>query len=128
MSRGRRYDDTPKLNIKKVIATIIAFIVLIMVIISIKRLLTSQPKTKDVTTAETYFSVYTDGKWGVIDNLGNYVVNPTYDEMVIIPDKNKDLFIHVLGPIFVVFTFCLIKSNSDTIENWGILYGIYFWV
>lgn len=93
MSRGRRYDDTPKLNVKKVIATIVAIIVLIMVVISIKRLLTSKPKTKDVTTAETFFSVYENGKWGVIDNTGKYVVNATYDEMIVIPDKNTDLFI-----------------------------------
>ena len=39
--RGRRYDDAPrKLNMKKVIATIIAFIVIIMVILSLKILLT----------------------------------------------------------------------------------------
>ena len=121
MSRGRRYDDTPKLNIKKVIATIIAFIVLIMVIISIKRLLTSQPKTKDVTTAETYFSVYTDGKWGVIDNLGNYVVNPTYDEMVIIPDKNKDLFICTYNVDYENETYntrVINKSNSTILSNY----------
>ena len=35
MSRGRRFDDEPKLNIKKVIATVIALIVIIMVIVSI---------------------------------------------------------------------------------------------
>ena len=38
-SRGRRYEGTqPKLNIKKVIAVIIAFIVIIMAISSIKKI------------------------------------------------------------------------------------------
>ena len=47
--RGRRYDDAPrKLNMKKVIATIIAFIVIIMVILSLKRLLTKEEKTQDL--------------------------------------------------------------------------------
>lgn len=93
MSRGRRYDDARKLNIKKVIATIIAIIVLIMFIISIKKLLTSKPKTKNAATMETYFPVYTNGKWGVINNKGNTILDIDQDEMVIIPDKNKDLFI-----------------------------------
>lgn len=39
--------------------------------------------------------------------------------------KDKDLFLRVLGPLFVIYTFCLIKSNSSTIENWNITYGLY---
>lgn len=39
--------------------------------------------------------------------------------------KDKDLFLRILGPIFVIFTFNLIISNSDTIENWNIIYGLY---
>ena len=121
MSRGRRYDDTPKLNIKKVIATIVAIIVLIMVVISIKRLLTSKPKTKDVTTAETFFSVYENGKWGVIDNTGNYVVNATYDEMIVIPDKNTDLFICTYDVDYQNETYntkVINKSNSSVLTNY----------
>lgn len=93
MSRGRRYDDTPKLNIKKVIATIVAIIVIIMFVISIKKLLTTKPKTKEVATIETYFPAYTNQKWGVIDNNGQTIIDTVYDEMVVVPDKNKDLFI-----------------------------------
>lgn len=90
---GKRYDDEPKLNIKKVIATVVAIIVLIMFVISIKNLLVSKPKTKEVATVDTYFSAYTNGKWGVIDENGNTIIELTNDEMVVVPDKNKDLFI-----------------------------------
>ena len=90
--RGKRYDDTPKLNKKKVLATIIAIIVIIMIIISLQKILTGTEKTKEFSTLESYISVY-DGKWGVIDNKGNTIINLSYDEMVIIPDKNTDLFI-----------------------------------
>lgn len=93
MSRGRRFDDEPKLNIKKVVATVVAIIVVIMFIISIKKLLTNPLKTKEVSTVETYFPVYTNQKWGVIDNNGQLIIDATYDEMVVVPDKNKDLFI-----------------------------------
>lgn len=93
MSRGRRYDDTPKLNLKKVIATIVAIIVVIMVIYSIKNIFKPEIKTKEVATIDTYFPVYSDEKWGVIDKIGETVIQLSYDEMVVVPDKNKDLFI-----------------------------------
>ena len=92
--RGRRYDDAPrKLNMKKVIATIIAFIVIIMVILSLKRLLTKEEKTHEVSSLMTYISVVENNKWGVIDNKGNVVIDLTYDEMIIVPDRNEDVFI-----------------------------------
>ena len=46
MNKGRRYDSEPKLNLKKVFAVIIAFIVIIMSIFIIKGIL-----TKDNTQA-----------------------------------------------------------------------------
>ena len=92
-NRGKRYDDTPRLNKKKVFATIVAFIVIIMIIISLKGLFSDTTNTKEVSSLKTYFSVYDNGKWGVIDNKGNIVIKATYDEMIIIPDENKDLFI-----------------------------------
>ena len=92
--RGRRANDTPKLNVKKVFATIIAIIVIIMMVISLKKLLTPKEKqTKDVSSLTTYIPVYENEKWGVIDNKGNTVVGLEYDEMVIVPDSNKDIFI-----------------------------------
>lgn len=91
-SRGKRYDDTPKLNKKKVLATIIAIIVIIMIIISLQKILTGTEKTKEFSTLESYVSAY-DNKWGVIDNKGNIIIDLSYDEMVIVPDKNTDLFI-----------------------------------
>lgn len=94
-SRGRRYDDTPKLNKKKVFATIIAIIVFMMIIVSLKNLLTNSDNTKEVSSLVTYISVYDNNKWGIIDNKGNLVIDCQNNEMVIVPDKNKDLFIVV---------------------------------
>ena len=93
--KGKRYDNERKLNVKKVVAFIVAIIVLIMVIISFKNLLSSgkESLTKDVSTLTTYISVYENDKWGVIDNKGNKIIEPTYDEMIIIPDKNKAVFV-----------------------------------
>ena len=36
--RGKRFDNEPKLNIKKVFASLVAIIVCVMVVISIKKL------------------------------------------------------------------------------------------
>lgn len=92
--RGRRYDEGPrKLNMKKVIATVIAFIVIIMIILSLKNLLTGEEKNKEVSSLTTYISVLEDNKWGVIDNKGNVIIDLTYDEMIIIPNRNEDVFV-----------------------------------
>ena len=40
MERGKRYYEEPKLNIKKVIAVIVAILVVIMFVFTIKKLIT----------------------------------------------------------------------------------------
>ncbi len=92
-SRGKRYDDKPRLNIKKVLATIIAVLVFIMFIISLRNLLKPEDKPVDVASVTTYFTVFANNKWGVIDNKGEVVIETNYDEMIVIPDNTKDLFI-----------------------------------
>ncbi len=92
-NRGRRYDDTPKLNMKKVFATIITIIVFIMIIVSLKNLLTNSENTKEVSTLTTYMSAYENNKWGIIDNKGNVIIKCDYNEMILVPDKNKGIFI-----------------------------------
>lgn len=98
MSKGKRYDE-PKLNMKKVVATIVAVIVLVMFVISIKKLLfsTTTPLKKEVNTSAAYFPVYTNEKWGVINQTGDVVIEANYDEMVVVPDQNTDLFITMYG-------------------------------
>lgn len=122
MSRGRRYDDTPKLNVKKVIATIVAIIVLIMFVISIKNLLSRTFITKNVSTVDTYFPAYTNGKWGVIDNHGNEILPCTQDEMVIVPDKNTDLFICLSNADYENETFdtkVVNKEGKEILTNYS---------
>lgn len=91
MSKGRRYSSEPKLNIKKVIAVILVIAVIIMFVIAIKELI--KPSNSNNIIATTYFTLYKNNKWGVIDNNANIVIEPTYDEMIIIPDNKKDVFI-----------------------------------
>ncbi len=111
-SRGKRYDGTPKLNKKKVFATIITIIVIIMIIISLQRILSGTEKTNEFSTLKSYVSAY-DGKWGVIDNTGNTVIDFLYDEMLIIPDKNVDLFINIYDVDYENATYQTKVLNKD---------------
>ena len=91
--RGRRYNNERKLNIKKVIAVIIAILVVIMFVITINQLLNQSSKTNEKAFSLAYYTIYEDGKWGVIDTKGNTIIQPTYEEMIIIPDNTKPVFI-----------------------------------
>ena len=94
MGRGRRYDDTPKLNIKKVIATMIAIVVFIMFCISLKNLLIkNERRTQEVSTLTTYVTIYENSKWGVMNQKGEMIIKPTYEEMIIIPNQHTDVFV-----------------------------------
>lgn len=91
--RGRRFDDEPKLNIKKVIATILAFVVIVLVIASIVMIL--KRKNKEVTPIQDveYFAAYVNSKWTVINSKGEQLNNISYDDVITVPDSQKNVFI-----------------------------------
>jgi len=94
MSKGKRYDDEPKLNLKKVFGTIITIAVIIMIIISINKIL--DKKVSEISTEKVqYFSTYLDGKWGIINSNGTTIIENTYDEMITIPNNEKPVFVCV---------------------------------
>ena len=94
MAKGKRYDGQPKLNIKKVIATALIFAFIVMLIVlAIILSKDKDKKTEEKNVALTYKTVYTNGKWGVINSKGESVISPTYNDMIIIPDEAKNLFI-----------------------------------
>lgn len=90
MSRGKRYDADAKLNYQKVFAVIIAIAVVIMFIFIIKNVLKEREK---VTKDYEYFALYANNKWGVINQDGEEIIRPSYQEMIVIPNKEKDVFL-----------------------------------
>lgn len=102
MSRGRRYSGEQKLNYKKVFAVIIAIIVIIMGIAIVRELITKAKDTK--ISIVDYYSLYADNKWGILDSEGNTIIEPMYQEMLIVPDKTKDVFL------------CIYDVNEETGE------------
>ncbi len=91
-SRGRRYDNEPKLNLKKVAGVIVALAVIIMIIISIVNIVKNGNKKIEVKIY-SYYTAYENGKFGVINNDGETVIEPSYDEMIAIPNNSRPIFI-----------------------------------
>ena len=79
-NKGKRYNGQKrKLNLKKVFAVIIAIFVIIMVIVGINTLIKESDKQEEKVVANKYFPVYTNGKWGVINQNGEIVLEPSYE-------------------------------------------------
>lgn len=93
MSKGKRYEGEPKLNLKKVFAVVIAIAVIAMFVIGIRKLMMPTSSTDEKQVALKYLPVYTNNKWGVINSSGDIIIEPTYDEMIVIPDSTKAVFI-----------------------------------
>lgn len=89
-SKGTRYSDEKQLNYTKVLAVLIALVVIVVFVITLKKLLTVDLRQM---SGNEFFALYKDEKWGVIDNKGNIIIDPSYAEMLVIPDNEKDVFI-----------------------------------
>ncbi len=91
---GRRYDNGAKLNMKKVIGVLIAFILIIACIWGIIKMLNNDSKSIAGKIENVYYyTIYDSGKWGVIDSYGKEIVKPDYNEMIVVPDKSQDIFV-----------------------------------
>ncbi|MGN1300215.1 MAG: WG repeat-containing protein [Clostridia bacterium] len=94
MSKGKRYNGTGnKLNVKKVFAVVIAILAIIMFILILVRLMKPTKSSTEKNIAMAYYAAFDNDKWGVINSSGETVINPSYDEMIIIPNKEKPVFI-----------------------------------
>ena len=97
MSRyqGRRYEEKEQINITKVVGVFIAIAVIVGLVFAIKNLFSDDsPNTEESKTIATqYYAAYENEKWGVINSNGETVINPQYDELIVVPDATKDLFI-----------------------------------
>lgn len=93
-SRARRYDTEARLNKKKVFAVILIFVLIIAIVFGTKKMLDKDSKSIAGKIENVYYyTIYDNGKWGVINSYGEEVVKAENDEMIIIPDYTKDVFI-----------------------------------
>lgn len=92
-TNGRRYEPSKsKLNLKKVLGVIVAFAVVIMIIVSITKLIKTSSKKVEVKTV-SYYTSFENGKFGVINNEGNTVINAEYNEIIVIPNSTRPIFL-----------------------------------
>ena len=114
MSRGRRYEE-PKLNMKKVFAVIVAIIVIIMCIVMLKGILSKDTKQGKIVSKD-YFASYQNNKWGVIDSNGENVIDPSYAEMIIVPNSKNDVFLCTYDVDYDNNTYKTKALNSENKE------------
>ena len=69
-----------------------AIAVMIMFVIGIKTLLSGDTKDKELAS-NRYYPCFTGEKWGVINGKGEFVIEPTFEEMITVPDSKNDIFI-----------------------------------
>jgi len=116
-SQAKRYNgENKKLNKKKVLAVIIALIAIIMVIVAISKLVGGDTKTENKTVANKYFTIYTNGKWGIINSKGDIIIKPEYEETIVIPDNTKDVFLCTYDVNYAQGTYKAKAINSKAEE------------
>lgn len=116
-ARGKRYDGGERLNIKKVIAVVIAIVVIIMFVFGIIEILKQKPATSEKTFVTEYYSIYEQNKWGIIDTKGNVIIEPQYDEMLIVPENSKPIFIYMKDVDYTngIYTSKAINEKNEEI-------------
>ena len=119
MSKGKRYEEKPKLNMKKVFAVILAIIVIIMSIYIIGGIL-SKDETKNMISSKEYYVAFKSNKWGVIDSNGETIIEPSYEEMMVIPNNKKDVFLCVYDVNYETGEY---KTKALNSKNQEILTG-----
>ena len=117
MSRGKRYEDE-KLNIKKVFAVVIAIIVIVIAAIMITNILTKAKNTKPAEAIK-YYALFQDNKWGIVGSDGNIVINPMYQEIPIVVDKDKDVFLFTYDINEEQGTYKTKVVNKNNEEMWA---------
>ena len=88
---------------------------MVMFVVGIKTLLTENPIKN--TEQTSYYPVYTNNKWGVINQKGEIVIVPQYDEMITIPNSKIDLFICVYDVDYENNTYKTKVINSKNEEK-----------
>lgn len=121
MSRGKRYEGDPQLNLKKVFGVLIAILVIVLFIIGIRKIIKADKKnlvSKNIPLY--YYTVCTNGNWGVINSSGNTVIEPANGEMIIIPNKSKGVFLCTYEVNYVEGTY---KTKAVNEKNQEIFTG-----
>ncbi|MCR5147267.1 MAG: WG repeat-containing protein [Clostridia bacterium] len=122
MSKGKRYDGEQKLNMKKVFGVFATILIIILFIVGINLILKADKnKVVSKNIELNYYSVFSNGNWGVINSSGETIIQPTYPEMIIIPNKSKAFFICTYEVNYTNGTFktkVVNEKNEELLEGY----------
>lgn len=128
MSRGKRYDGEPQLNLKKVFAVFAVILAIVLFIIGIRQIINAdKKKMESMNIPLNYFSVFTNGNWGVINSSGEFVLQPANGEMVQIPNKAKPVFICTYEVNYVEGTYktkAVNEKNEDIYTGYDNIFAL----
>lgn len=103
-----------------------AIAVIVMFVIGIKTLLSTD--TQDKTTASNrYYPCFTGEKWGVINGKGEFVIEPTFEEMITVPDSKNDVFICMQEVNYETGSYkvkVLNSKNKEILTNYDLVEAI----
>lgn len=94
MGKGKRYYDEQKLDIKKILAIVVVIISIMLFFSGIRKLLKKNDESVNAFSEISYFAMYDNEKWGVINSKGETIVAPEIDSMIIVPNNKKDVFVY----------------------------------
>ena len=114
MSRGKRYNGEAKLNMKKVLAVLVALLVIVMFVFVIYKLVTNGKGER--MTNNYYFTSFQNNKYGVINNKGEEVIAPSYQEYIVIPNNKTDIFLCTFDVDYTNNTYKTKALNSKNEE------------
>ncbi len=114
--RVKEPEKKGKLNIKKIVALILAIAVVVMVFFIVKNILKKDKQVHTQEANESYFSSYENNKWGVINSKGEDVISPSYEELIVIPNNKKDVFIVTYGVNYETGEYSTKALNSKSEE------------
>ena len=114
MSRGKRYNGEAKLNMKKVLAAVVALLVIVMFVFVIYKLVSNGRGQR--MTNDFFFTSFQDNKYGVINNKGEEVIAPSYQEYIVIPNNKKDIFLVTYDVDYTNNTYKTKALNSKNKE------------
>ena len=115
--RVKEPEKKKKLNVKKIVALILAIAVVVMVFFIIKYIFKKDKQVAHTQEAnESYFSSYENNKWGVINSKGEDVISPSYEELIVIPNNKKDVFIVTYGVNYETGEYSTKALNSKSEE------------
>ena len=114
MSRGKRYNGEAKLNMKKVLAVVVALLVIVMFVFVIYKLVSNGSGQR--MTNDYYFTSFKDNKYGVINNKGEEIIAPSYQEYIVIPNNKTDIFLCTYDVDYTNNTYKTKALNSKNKE------------